>query len=222
MMERWQELISYLNMTAEWAQVLIGAAALGFGAFEIRRHREKVKLERNSQLSEKIIQNLYNIENSLQEIFNSNISTKFLINDEENSIKYDIPKEFVNLYLKLEHLNNSILLKEREIFQMFSQLSVWADFLKDKKTSSYIESLRTQIIFLNLRIRESKDCVDSESEQELQKLSKEERHKYVSQKKKEFRIFWPGSYWDENFEELKIFRKKLEQFKAYVLENHVF
>lgn len=58
-MEKWQELINYMNMTAEWLQVIIAGFALYTGLNYLEDHRKKIKEERKIQLIMELKKDLY-------------------------------------------------------------------------------------------------------------------------------------------------------------------
>lgn len=60
-------------MTAEWAQVLIGAVALVWGWKYLSQHKRKVKLERDYRFAEKMIQLLHEMDALMSELFNEKI-----------------------------------------------------------------------------------------------------------------------------------------------------
>tara|TARA_R110002072_G_scaffold81897_1_gene187190 strand:+ start:48401 stop:49066 length:666 start_codon:yes stop_codon:yes gene_type:complete len=72
-MDRWYELINYLDMIAAWAQVIITFIALCAGLNYLNQHRNKIKIEREHRFAEKMIELIYAIDSQMEELFKDKI-----------------------------------------------------------------------------------------------------------------------------------------------------
>lgn len=87
-MDRWQELIDYLNMVAEWIQVVFAGFALYLAWNYLKQHNEKLSLESKRYSAENGLKSLMKIHQTLNNFFHRGIqisSSNFEV--EKNLIK---------------------------------------------------------------------------------------------------------------------------------------
>lgn len=205
---------------AMFLQTIIFLVTFIFGFKYLDQHRSKVKIEKNVELAEKIIFGLNQMVDLIDSYFQA--TDVYSVNDFiEKKSPLEVPKEFVNIYAKLLIINKNIDEKSDKINALYSQLSVYVEFLKDSEARILFFSLRSahaQIVddlYFNLME------LQQESDFFLEKLTLEKRLEYIKSQKKKYQAMVPKSYYDFDFEGLKNYRRKLVDLKEQIIENQV-
>ncbi|WP_332913439.1 hypothetical protein [Algoriphagus boritolerans] len=68
-MDRWKELINYLDMSAEWVQVILAGFALYLAWNYLGQHDEKVRVEFRLQLIKDTMANVIKFQDNYNKIF---------------------------------------------------------------------------------------------------------------------------------------------------------
>lgn len=183
-----------------------------------KQHEEKLILEKSVSLSEKIIQNLYLIQSTCKSIF---VLPDFISAQVKKNPYSNVPAEFQDKYGKLLILGDRLKSNSLMMGESFAQIEVWLDFLKDDKAKDFFEEVQVNYVLIQYRIESNTLELELMSEFELSGMSGDRRRIVVHEKQKEFKRFVPISYENDGFIEIVNFRQSLENFKNYILENHV-
>lgn len=230
-MNRWQEIIYYFDMTAEWIQVIFAGFALFLAWDYLKQHKKKAQLDRNADLATSIIKNLYSLQRILQEIYNKpgNLTGLAFF----NQLKIDdVPEEIQWVYGDLAIIFSRQEQRAMEVDNLVAEISTSCDFIKkwdsyrsleDRKIINLAYSLRASLVLIRSRINFNFETVQSISKFQLEDEfpTKKDRLRRLAEIKKEYRIFIPKSYFDKEFRELKEFRECWEEMKTYLKTNYI-
>jgi hypothetical protein len=200
-------------------QTIIFYVTFKFGFKYLDQHKGKVRIEKNVDLTEKIIFSLHQMVGLIESYFQG--TDVYSVNDFiEKKSPMEVPKEFVNTYAKLLIINKNVEEKSESINNLYSQIAVWIDFLKDHEARIFmfrLKSSHAQIVddlYFNLmKVREESDFLHLSSE--------EKKKEFIRIKRREYLSFVPKSYYDSNFEGLQNYRMRLDDLKEYLIENHL-
>ncbi|SEG37310.1 hypothetical protein [Algoriphagus boritolerans] len=129
-MDRWKELINYLDMSAEWVQVILAGFALYLAWNYLGQHDEKVRVEFRLQLIKDTMANVIKFQDNYNKIFrvepeilNSN---KFfltvvadVVRDYENKISYypEVDSKYFEIDLNVKLINSSELTQAHQVYK---------------------------------------------------------------------------------------------------------
>ena len=191
-----------------------------FGFRELDKHRQKLKMETGVEYAKNIIQNQYQIQKILALYFEGvNFSSQGRILQKGPYL--DMPNEFLGLYAKLYVLDENMGKQLNEMNNLFSQIQVCADFMKDHELIKLANDFTIAHGIFRAKIMSNLWKVELETESKFEDWSTEERSMYIHMKTKEFKNFIPSSFSDKNFLEINDFKDFSDKLKKYLLDKYI-
>lgn len=151
-MDKWQQIINYSTMTAEWAQVLIGAVALVWGWKYLLQHKRKVLLERRFDSVKLILQLYYEVEMLTADIFRKvdfKEAEKYRSNFDGHPLK-----KFAPTHYECQSIMTEYWKVRSEIISKFSQINVHLEVIQDEAIEGMHKSAQSKYINIFATIKD--------------------------------------------------------------------
>ena len=216
-----------INTSANWVvagamvlQTIIFYVTFRLGFKELEKHKKKLKIENSYSISEKIIQNMYSINYTLEPIFENHNDPN--VSDFLKREPYlDLPIEFEKIGAQLYYIENAIDECNPKLERLITEMQVWGDFLKDYETKEEIELYKSRLTDLLSEIGVNYLKVTMIEKNDLSNLGSNEKMDFIKKKREEWKDYVPYSLYDKNFPEVKNYHAKFDDLRHHLISKFV-